>query len=110
MKRKKNERSKKQKANWWWYNADELSTLPFGKHTPPRAPICKNETAPRAFLADLDDRLPRRRQTSVRLFDSSGAVLLFARETDDLLTWALDRQLSGLLLRGRHGRSRVGSV
>lgn len=86
------------------------STLPLGKYAPPRTAVRENEAAPRAFLADLDDRLPRRRQSSVRLFDSPGAVLLLARETDDLLTWALDRQLSGLLLRGRHGRSRVGSI
>jgi hypothetical protein len=104
-----NERSEKKQLekHQQWYASTTSSTLPLSKHAPPRTAIRKNKATPRAFLADLDDSLPRRRQASICLFDSPVAVLLLARKANDLLARALDRQFSRFLLRGSHASSRV---
>jgi hypothetical protein len=97
------------KKNEKQYCHTQSSTLPLSKHTPPSTAISEHKTTPRALLSDLDDRLPSRRQPGVRLFYSSVAVLLLARQANDFLAGALDRQLGRLLLCSGHG-TRVGIV
>ncbi|KAJ8104609.1 hypothetical protein OPT61_g10667 [Boeremia exigua] len=69
-----------------------LRALPLRKHAPPRTAICEDEAAPRALLADLNNRLPRGAVGVVERADE----LALAGQADDFAAGGLDGEFSGL--------------